>query len=318
MAATRGDMLVRESGSGLLRAAMVLGGIVVAVLLYYGIGALWVHNVDDDPDFGTELAVPDQASRAVAVLAALIEREVDQHEWVANDPPFMPGYVLDNMPAFQMGMMTAIGRFTTELRDRLARIRGSSAVDTDLESAAGRINYPGDVWIFEWSGMPVQPSSESQYRRGLLDLQRYNERLAQGSAVLERRADNFMATLDRMSDDLGSVSAALTREVDEGATLGLDFNADNLFYNTKGKLYAYYLILRELGNDFANVIRERNLEASWNELLYSARLGATLHPWLVSNGPMDSQATPNHLAAQGFLLLRVRTKLEEIISILQT
>jgi hypothetical protein len=77
-------------------------------------------------------------------------------------------------------------------------------------------------------------------------------------------------------------------------------------------------VLRELRHDFDNVIRERNLQASWDELLNSARLGATLHPWMVSNGPLDSQAVPNHLAAQGFLLLRVRTKLEEIVDILQT
>ena len=107
------------------------------------------------------------------------------------------------MPAYQTGIVGAVGRFTTELRDRVARVRGSSAVDPDLESAAGRINYPGDVWIFEWSGTPVQPSSESQYRRGIEDLRRYNERLAQGQAVYERRADNLLATLDRISGDLG-------------------------------------------------------------------------------------------------------------------
>jgi hypothetical protein len=214
--------------------------------------------------------------------------------------------------------LSAIGRFTTELRDRVARVRGSSAVDPDLESAAGRINYPGDEWIFEWSGTPVQPSSESQYRRGLDDLQRYNERLAQGKAVYERRADNLLATLDRISNDLGGDSAALTQEVDEGTSNFLDFNADNLFYSIKGKLYAYYVILRELEKDFEPVIKEKNLQASWAELLTSLRLGATLHPWLVSNGPLDSMATPNHLAGEGFLLLRVRTKLEEIIDILRT
>ncbi len=150
------------------------------------------------------------------------------------------------------------------------------------------------------------------------DLRRYNERLAQGQAVFERRADNLLATLDRISDDIGSASAAITLEVDQGATNFLDFNADNLFYSVKGKLYAYYLILRELGHDYSNIIQERSLQASWDELMTSARLGATLHPWIISNGPLDSQAVPNHLAAEGFLLLRMRTKLEEIIDILQT
>ena len=274
-----------------------LGVLVVLAALYFVGGAIWVHEIDDDPTFDAEVVVPKDASRAVAVAADLVDREVNLHRWVANDPFFQPGYLLDNMPAYQTGIVSAVGRFTTELRDRVARVRGSSAVDPDLESAAGRLNYPGDVWIFEWSGTPVQPSSESQYRRGVEDLRRYNERLAQGQAVYERRADNLLATLDRISGDLGAASAALTHEVDEGSTNFLDFNADEMFYSIKGKLYAYYLILRELEQDFPDVIKEKNLQANWADLLTSLRLGATLYPWIVSNGPLDSMATPNHLAS---------------------
>ena len=318
MAATDELGIVDRTGRGARHVLIGVAAVMGLVVLYYVGGALWVHRIDDDPTFDAEVLVPDSASRAVAVVADLVDREVNQHRWVANDPFFQPGYVLDNMPAYQTGMIGAVGRFTTELRDRVARVRGSSAVDPDLESAAGRLNYPGDVWIFEWSGTPVQPSSESQYRRGVEDLRHYNERLAQGQAVFERRADNLLATLDRISGDLGAASAAVTVEVDEGSTNFLDFNADELFYSIKGKLYAYYVVLRELEQDFPEVIREKNLQASWADLLTSLRLGATLYPWMVSNGPLDSMATPNHLAAEGFLLLRVRTKLDEIIDILRT
>ncbi|MFO1048686.1 MAG: DUF2333 family protein [Geminicoccaceae bacterium] len=318
MAAADGEIAGRRSGSALRRILIGLGVLLALVVVYYVGGAIWVHEIDDDPAFDAETVVPANASRAVAVAADLVDREVNQNRWVANDPFFQPGYLLDNMPAYQTGIVSAVGRFTTELRDRVARVRGSSAVDPDLESAAGRLNYPGDVWIFEWSGTPVQPSSESQYRRGIEDLRHYNERLAQGQAVYERRADNLLATLDRISGDLGAASAALTTEVDEGSTNFLDFNADGMFYSIKGKLYSYYLILRALEQDFPDVIREKNLQASWAELLTSLRLGATLHPWVVSNGPLDSMATPNHLVAEGFLLLRVRTKLEEIMDILRT
>ncbi len=318
MATVDEELVAERSGGGLRRILIWLGVLVGLVVLYYVGGAVWVHRIDDDPDFDAQLTVPDNASRTVGMLADLIDREVNQNRWVANDPPFQPAWLLDNMPAYQIGMMTAVGRFTTELRDRVARVRGSSAADPDLERAAGKINFPGDQWAFQASWPFVQAASEGQYRQGMEDLRRYNERLAQGQAVFERRADNLLATLDRISDDIGSASAALTLEVDQGATSFLDFNADNLFYSVKGKLYAYYLILRELGQDFGSVIRERNLQASWDELMTSARLGATLHPWMVSNGPLDSQAVPNHLAAEGFLLLRMRTKLEEIIDILQT
>lgn len=318
MATTHDDIKPRRSGSLARRLLTTIGVLLAAVVLYFVGGAWWIHEIDDDPAFGVDVAVPDGASRAVAIAADLIDREVNQHRWVANDPPFMPGYLLDNMPAYQNGVMTAIGRFAVELRDRVARARGSSAVDADLEGAAGRINYPGDIWFLEWSGQPVQPSSESQYRRGMDDLRRYNQRLAQGQAVFERRVDNLLWTLDRFSDDLGGSMASLSAEVDQNSTSFLDFNADNLFYNVKGKLYAYYLIMRELEHDYANVIAERNLQLIWSELLVSMRLGATLYPWVVTNGPLDSQAVPNHLAAEGFLLLRARTKLEEIVDILQT
>lgn len=317
MSTIEDEAIVARSSFGLRRFLITVGVLVAAVVLYYVGGALWLHGIDDDPDFGSQTVVPDGASRAVAVAAALIDREVNQDRWVANDPFFLPGYLLDNKPNFQVGVISAIGRFTIEMRDRIARVRGSSAVDPDIEGAAGRINYPGDVWIFEWSGNPVQPSSESQFRRGLAELESYNDRLAQGTAVFERRNDNLLYTLDRISDDLGAASAALSGRVDQEATILLDFGADDLFYNTKGKLYAYYLILRELERDFEEVLRGRGLGVSWQEMLHSARLGATLYPWVVTNGHLDSQAVPNHLAAQGFLLLRLRTKLEEIVDILR-
>ena len=164
----------------------------------------------------------------------------------------------------------------------------------------------------------MQPSSESQYRRGMDDLRRYNQRLAQGQAVFERRVDNLLWTIDRFSDDLGGSVAALSAKVDRDPTSFLDLDADSLFPNVKGKLYAYYLVMRELENDYANVIAERNLQLVWGELLQSMRLGAELYPWVVTNGPLDSQAVPNHLAAQGVLLLRACTKREEIVDILQT
>lgn len=290
--------------------------LVAAAAFYYIGGALYVHEIDDDPEYATEVEVPEAASRAVHMAGLLLDREVNLHHWVANDPAFLPGYVLDNMPAFQNGIVVALGRFAAELRDSLGRRRGSSEGDPDLEAAAGRLNYPGDIWIFEWSSTPVQPSSESQYRRAYDDLRRYNERLARGEATFDRRPDNLFVTLDRIGADIGALSAAQAQAVDERATVLIDTQADNLFYQAKGRLYAYHLILRELRRDFDRVIAERNLTGVWDEMLSSLRAAATVRPWFVTNGPLDSQSTPNHLASQGFLLLRARTQLRELKDIL--
>jgi hypothetical protein len=292
-------------------------GLLAVLAVYFLGGALWLDQVDDDPQFGLESTAPEGGAKSVAVAADLIDREINSHRWVANDPFFMPGSLLDNMPNFQMGIIAALSRFAIELGDQIARTRSSSQIDQDLNTAAGLLKYPGTVWIFDPStSFGPTASSESQYRRAMRALLAYNQRLAQGQAVFETRADNLQATLDRMTADLGSASAAIDRGITERSGFWPDFGADDLFYADKGRLYAYYLLLRALGADFDKVIRERDLGAAWAQMLESFREAATLQPWVVVNGDPASQFLPSHLASQGFFLLRARTQLKEITNIL--
>src|SRR5690242_11560370 len=105
MATTDEEGMVGRAGRGLRRVLIGLAALVALVVLYYVGGVLWVQKIDDDPTFGATTIVPESGSRAVAVAADLIDREVNQHRWVANDPFFQPGYLLDNMPAYQTGMV---------------------------------------------------------------------------------------------------------------------------------------------------------------------------------------------------------------------
>lgn len=297
----------------LLLPALLIG----LAALYYVVGALWFHMIDDDPAFGETIEVTPPASRAVAAAARLVEREVELHRWTANDPWFQPTALLDNMPNFQQGVVAAVARFAIELRDHLSRVRGTSQVDSDAEGAAGRLNYPGDVWFLEWSSTPVQPSSESQYRRAIADLDRYNARLARGEATFERRADNLMATLERIAADLGAAAAAVDEKALARSGAWYDWDADDLFYANKGRLYAYRILLAELGKDMDGIIRERGLGRVWEQMLGSLGRAAALEPWVVANGSPDGQLWPNHLLAQGYLLLLARFQLYEVVNILQ-
>jgi hypothetical protein len=286
------------------------------VLLWYGVGSFWVHRIDDDIAFAPA-GIPPGASQAVAVAAALVDREVNDHHWTANDPFFLPGWLLDNMPNYQQGIMSAVSRFARELTDHLGRTRGSSEADEDLVTAASRFSYEGNIWVFDTSAPAwIAASSESQYREGLRALRRYNERLAAGNAVFERRADNLLATLERVAADVGSASATLDRQLHEGSGAFIDFRADNVFYNIKGKLYAHGLLLRALGQDYAPVIAERQAQAAWAQTVENMLTAAALQPWVVVNGAPDGQFLPSHLAVQGFYLLRARTQLREITNIL--
>jgi hypothetical protein len=292
-------------------------GLIILIALYYSVGALIVHKIDDDPAFSGPAETGEGRSRAVAIASALIEREVDRHEWVANDPFFLPGAVLDNMPNFQQGIIGALSRFGIEMTDQIGRTRGSSQADADLDKAAGLLKYPGDIWLFDFStSWAPTASSEAQYRAARSALNDYNHRLAAGTAVFERRADNLMATLDRLAADLGSLSAVIDGHIEEEAGSPLDFQADDVFYRTKGRLYGYYLLLRELGVDFEAVILDRDLAQAWAQMLKTFETAATMQPWVVLNGGPSSQFVPSHLAAQGFYLLRARTQLREVTNIL--
>lgn len=293
--------------------------LVVVILFYYPIGMLIVSRVDDNPDFmpSGANAIGEGGSQAVAMMAALIDREVNENSWTANDPFFQPGAMLDNMPNYQTGIVSALARFSFEMTDQVGRSRGSSEADVDLQKAAGLLQYPGDVWIWNPSvSLAIKASSESQYREARRALIRYNARLSKGNATFERRSDNLMATLERFASDLGSQSAVLDTEVREHSHDLIDTNADDVFYNTKGKLYGYYMILKGLGEDFAPVIKERGLEKNWAQMLDTFREAAALSPWIVVNGAPDAQFAPSHLAAQGFYLLRARTQLREIANVL--
>ncbi|HKU96460.1 MAG TPA: DUF2333 family protein [Vineibacter sp.] len=291
--------------------------LVLIPVLYYGGGGLWLHRIDDRPDFEPQNVQPGE-SRAVAIAAALITREVDDHHWTPMDPFFLPGAWLDNMPNYQAGIMKALARFAVEMRDQLARSRGSSPQDPDLDRAAARLNADPKQWVWTPS-MSIWPSvtATSQYRDGRAALITYNKRLAANQASFERRADNLQAFLERVASDIGSTSAQIDRHIhDHGGDL-LDFYADNLFYANKGQLYAYYMLLKELGNDYQTVLRERDLTGPWAQLMETFRTAATLQPWVVVNGAADSQFLPSHLVAQGFYLLRARTQLREVADILR-
>ena len=290
--------------------------VVVALVLYYPVGALIAENIDDDPQFAPRNVTPGE-SRAVAAAADLVTREVDQKTWAPMMPFFMPAGILDNMPNFQRGIMAALGRFSTELMDQVGRVRGSSQVDRDLEQARGFLNEQPNIWLWQPS-VSLLPSTTSaqKYRAGRDRLIAYNKQLASGQAVFERRADNLQALIDRIANDEGSDSGVIDQHIIERAGDLFDIRADDIFYFNKGRLYANFILLRELGYDFESVIRDRNLTNPWNGMVETFRLASALDPWIVWNGYPDGLLIPNHLAAQGFYLLRARVQLREISAIL--
>ncbi|MYJ70793.1 MAG: DUF2333 family protein [Rhodospirillaceae bacterium] len=291
-------------------------GLLAIVLLYYPVGMALMHRIGDD----TEMTAPAEkgASRAIAMAAALIRRETVDHAWTPNDPFIYPSWALDNLPNFQVGIRDALGRFAIEMADKIGRTRGSSVVDKDLEDAMGKLRYSPYTWVWDISVSLLPTSStEAQYRAAMRSLLRYNTRLAAGAATFERRADNLQTLIDRVNADIGSDSARIAERVERFGGIVFDTRSDDLFYRTKGRVYGYYMILRELGADFAGILAEKQAQTVWANMMASLRRAAELQPLIVRNGAPDGMLQPNHLAAQGFFLLRARTQLKEVSDILQ-
>jgi len=125
-----------------------------------------------------------------------------------------------------------------------------------------------------------------------------------------------LSTLDRFAADLGSASAILDQQIRDHSGDFVDFHADDVFYNAKGKLYAYALLFHALGKDFSKVIADKDLKSAWDQTAASLIEGASLKPLVVINGRPDGLFMPNHLAVEGFYLLRARTQLREVTNIL--
>lgn len=282
---------------------------------YIVIGMIWVNRIDDGLDVRSSRA--NAGASTVSVMVALVKRETDTNNWTPNDPFFLPGWWLDNTPNFQKGIMGALSRFSFELRDQLGRRRGSSSIDTNLEKAASNLSIEPERWVMDFSSswLPTRPSDQ-YYREAIGQLEAYNREVATGQSVYDVRSDNLLATLDRIALDIGASSAALDRFIsDEAGGFLPDRGADDLFYQVKGQVYAYTVLLHAIREDFAAVIENREIAALYDELLKSMTAAATLDPMVVSNGAVDG-IIANHLSMQGFYLLRARTQLKEVSNIL--
>jgi hypothetical protein len=278
--------------------------------VYYSIGAMSTHRINDDLNFKAADGGPG-TSRTIAVIAGLINREVNLTAWSPNTQPFQPAALLrygGNMVNFQSGIIRALATVTLEIDSQVGRTRGTSAADPDLGRARERLSRQPDTWLLD----PLPTSSADQeYRKALVALQAYNKRVGDGTAIFDVRVDSLQAVLNRAALDIGSSSDALEKQITAGRKVFIDRRADKLFYFVKGQSYAYFIVLRALREDFKDVIAERRVGGLYEAMLTDLAIAASLRPLIVQNASPEAMLMPNHLSTEGFYLLRARAKLRE-------
>ena len=323
-------------------------GALVALFLAANLYFMWQTQVWSgyDPDYADAYAVPAPGvsageqvasegdattartcapSRIVQATTDLTRFSVDQNAWVPSMLMYKLGFFgidwentpyFDNKAAFQRGVLSVLRRTTLELRDVLGRVRGTSAVDADLQNAAGQLNFDDETWYFGLDPFGPTRPTPSFYRRGAEYLESFNARLTSCDATFDPRADNLVNLLDRIAKDIGDASQSIRRRAELSNAGWLDVRADNEFWTSLGKLYGYYGIVRAARTDFGDVIETRALGPLWDRLEEQMRAALALSPLIVSNGDEDGFVMPTHLTTIGFYVLRVRENMVEIRSVL--
>ncbi|THK38167.1 DUF2333 family protein [Ensifer sp. MPMI2T] len=266
-----------------------------------------------------------QTSAIVDIAADLIDFNVNQNSWISSMLLYKLGLFgldwddtpwLDNKASFQRGINQAVRRTSVELVDSLGRVRGTSGINNDLQSARGNIQFDEETWYFGVNPFGPKTPTPSFYRAAMRDFRKFNVSLGKCEAIFDGRSDNMVEFLDRIANDLGNTSAII-RERSEFHNGGwFDTRADDRFWFAFGQLYGYYGILSAAGADFENVVAQRGLTPIWTETIRQLRAALNIQPLIISNGREDGWIMPTHLATMGFYILRVRSNLVEMRDIL--
>ncbi|NIP73227.1 MAG: DUF2333 family protein, partial [Gammaproteobacteria bacterium] len=154
---------------------------LVLAVVYIGSG-IAISVKPDVPAAVEEGSQPDGYA-TVTMVHDLMQAQLDGlGGWLPNDLPLTPGWMVDNLPSFQLGVLQTSRHATRVLRDNLTRQRTSDAVHKETDLAYSAFANDPQRWAF--------PSAEGAFGRGNAALERFRADLG-GQAAFYPRADNL-------------------------------------------------------------------------------------------------------------------------------
>ena len=281
------------------------------VFLYYPIGGLIINDIDTSSDFHPQTS--DGRLASVDTMSHLINREVHHKLWTPNLPFLFPSYILDNMPAFQQGIMSTVSQMSRAI-DTLPLSKASDLARNARNEGTKLLQYPPDIWLFSPQNklLPVT-SSNTQYKKARKNYNLFNQEIASGNAVLDCTPQNLLLMMLIIKKDIESTISKTENHIREESISFVDFSADTVFYFEKGKLYAYSQILRDLSLDFKDTMIRYDIYQQWTSMLSALNDGGILDPLIIRNASPDSSIAPNHLVVINALASRSLDNINNII-----
>lgn len=212
----------------------------------------------------------------VSMIVDLVEAQLEgTGGWTPNDLPLTPGYWLDNLPSFQLGVLEVVRRTGEVLRDDLGRAKPTDQPHPELVTAAQ--GYQAD--LRRWAN----PSAESMLQRGDDALIRFRGDLG-GRAQVYGRPEALLRLLETLAQALYTVDERLLKTSDRDAVPWYKVD-DNLYY-AQGVAYAAQGLLMAARADFAALQQDKvgtALEAAITSLAEGQ-----FEPWVVTSGSKGS------------------------------
>ncbi len=224
-----------------------------------------------------------------ATLIETVDTLVDKRGGYLSNDKMPPGILMDNVPNWEFGALTASRDLVRAMRNDFSRSQSQSTENPDLAAADPLLNSPNDRWLL--------PSSESQFRKGASHLRTYlGDLVGPGSkAEFYARADNLADYFQLASSRLGSLSQRLSASVGQlrlevpasesssavppslpGAVPGSAgmtrvktpwTRVDDNFYEARGYTWALMLQLKAFQTDFATVLAKKNAAVSLDQVI---------------------------------------------------
>ncbi|QBL10150.1 DUF2333 family protein [Rheinheimera sp. D18] len=268
----------------------IIGALLALVLVLFYITGWWVSQEPDmlvDEIKQSRQQLGNDAMIGYSTTTALIrvsETLLDKRGgYISNDimPPFV---FLDNMPAWELGVLEMSRDLALALRKDFSRSQSQSTENVHLKLAQPMFNIDHRNWAI--------PSAESEYRKAIAKLYLYRTELADPAkpdSQFYARADNLRDWLNAVQKRLGSYSQRLSASVGQdrvntdlaGETSARQstnvadssmvktswWKLDDEFYEARGASWALLHFLKAIETDFADVLQRKNAMVSLRQII---------------------------------------------------
>ena len=266
------------------------------IFLYFPLGGFLINDIDTNTQY--EITEQKTTSSTVDMASYIINREVHEKLWTPNLPFIFPSFFLDNMPSFQLGLMSSVSNVVNLMSHKVEKTI-SVKENLYLKNAAKLLQYPGTIWMFSPDNS-LAPSANSQYKKARKNLIKFNKEFLTGNNIFYKNPSDLRFFMMSISKNLNNSSLNLAKQIREESTSIIDTKADDVFYYNQGKIYGYYLLIKSLGYDYKDIIVENNLYPTWTSLLKALEQGSILAPMIIRNAKLDSSTAPNHLSSLAY------------------